>query len=132
MAPDFLSWAQGQDGHFRYEIQGDELLAYRGDVIHQRMPLDALPAASAFIESFRATLAGDRARLARYYQIGFSGDLEGWQLSLRPLRDEVGRFVEHIQINGQSDRILEIRIEETNGDWSLMKLKAIRQEYHAG
>ena len=131
-APDYLSWALGQDRQFRYEVQGSEMVAFRSGSEYQRMPLDAVPAASAFIESFRATLAGDQERLARYYQISFSGSPEAWQLSLRPIREEVGRFVELIQISGQSDRIQQIRIEETNGDWSLMHLEALRQEYHAG
>jgi hypothetical protein len=131
-APDFLSWAQGRDGQFRYEIHHQEMVAYRGGEVHQRLPLEAVPAASAFVESFRATLAGDVERLARHYRITFNGNPEAWHISLVPLKDEIGRFVERIQISGQSDHIQQIRIEETNGDWSLMQLEALRQEHHAG
>ena len=131
-APDFLSWAQGQNGQLRFEIHGNEMTAYRGNRVHQRMPLDSVPAASAFVESFRATLAGDARRLSEHYYIAFSGQPESWQLSLKPRDDDIGRYVEHILISGQSDRIHEIRIEESNGDWSLMRLESLKQEYHAG
>jgi hypothetical protein len=131
-APDFLSWVQGQNGQLRFEIHGNEMIAYRGNSVHQRMPLDSVSAASAFVESFRATLAGDARRLSEHYYIAFSGQPDSWQLSLKPRHDDIGRFIEHIRISGESDRIHEIRIEESNGDWSLMRLESLRQEYHAG
>jgi hypothetical protein len=39
------------------------------------------PQLAPFIESLRATLAGDRAALERGFQVGFEGNLERWTLT---------------------------------------------------
>jgi hypothetical protein len=50
---------------------------------HRRrsVALRDVPQAAPFIESLRATLAGDRAALERYFTVHFSGNLDRWTSS---------------------------------------------------
>lgn len=130
-APEMLVWSRGKNRQSRYEIRDDQMIASRNGEVVQRMALDSLPAVRAFVESFRATLAGDEVRLRRYYTLEFSGHPDRWQLQLTPRDREMKRFIDSIRIEGAHNQLKVIEIYETNGDWSHMELESLRQEYHA-
>jgi hypothetical protein len=131
-SPERLAWDRGRSGKTRYEILDDQMVATRNGKVVQTISLESMPAMRAFIESFRATLAGNEARLREYYEVEFSGVMENWQLQLRPRDRDMRRFIDSILIQGQKDQLRIIEIHEINGDWSRMELESIRQEYHAG
>ena len=109
------------------EIQGDELLIDQPEKGRHQLSLDDYPAIRAFVESFRATLAGDAATLGRYYQILLTGDAAGWRLQLQPRDAKMAEYIESIIIQGEEDRILTIETLETNGDRSLMSITPINE-----
>ncbi|MBC7701081.1 LolA-related protein [Aquabacterium sp.] len=86
------------------------------------IPLQSYPEVGAFVESIRATLAGDRAALDRNYQIELEGKRERWRLLLRPLQAKAAAMVSQIRFSGQREHIETIEILQGNGDRSVMTI----------
>ena len=93
---------------------------------HRRrsVALRELPQAAPFIESVRATLAGDRAALERYFTVQFRGNLDQWTLELTPADATLRRSVRRILIAGAQDRVRTIEIDQSDGDSSTLTLGA--------
>ena len=90
---------------------------------HRRsVALAEFPQAVPFIESVRATLAGDRAALERYFTVDFSGDLDHWTLELLPADATIKSSVRRILISGERDHIHTVEIQQPDGDSSTMTL----------
>lgn len=75
---------------------------------------------AAFVESMRATLAGDRAALERHYSVVLEGKAETWTLTLVPREKKLASLVKRIQIGGARARLKRIDVEEASGDRSVM------------
>ena len=97
-------------------------LSVERDHRRRSVSLHDFPQAVPFIESLRATLAGDRASLERYFTVHFSGRLERWTLELVPADAAVKRSVQHILITGESDRIRAVQIRQSDGDTSTLTI----------
>jgi hypothetical protein len=103
-------------------LAGGALTQERGG--HTRViDLRRYPQILPFIESIRATLAGDRAALERVFQVDFAGSLQRWSLTLVPLDRELLRTVKQVQIDGSEDQLLRVEIRQADGDRSLMTLR---------
>jgi hypothetical protein len=90
---------------------------------HRRsVSLHDFPQAVPYVESLRATLAGDRAALARYFAVQFSGTLGSWTLELTPTDAVLKRSVRHILITGETDRIRTVQIRLSDGDTSTLTI----------
>jgi len=90
---------------------------------HRRsVSLAEFPQAVPFIESVRATLAGDRAALERYFTMDFSGDLGHWTLELMPTDATMKRSVRRILIEGERDHIRTVQIHQQDGDSSTLTI----------
>jgi len=90
---------------------------------HRRsVSLRDFPQAVPFIESMRATLAGDRTALERYFTVDFSGDLSHWTLELLPADATMKRSVRRILISGEREHIRTVQIQQTDGDSSTITL----------
>jgi hypothetical protein len=104
-------------------LAGGALTVERGG--HSReLDLHRYPQIQPFIESIRATLAGDRAALERIFHVDFAGSLERWSLTLVPLDSQLTRTVKQVQIDGSRDQLLRVEIRRANGDRTLMTLRA--------
>jgi Outer membrane lipoprotein carrier protein LolA-like len=90
---------------------------------HREVDLRAYPQIQPFVESIRATLAGDRPALERLFRVQFSGNATRWTLSLFPLEQQVKHIVAQVRIDGAHDQLLKVEIRETDGDRSLMTLR---------
>jgi hypothetical protein len=77
-----------------------------------------------FIESIRATLAGDRAALEKVFHVDFVGSVQRWSLTLIPLDRQLARTVKQVKIDGTGDRLERVEIRQADGDRSLMTLRA--------
>ncbi len=82
--------------------------------------LEDYPVVWAFVESFRSTLKGDLAALARFYRVALEGGPQRWQLSLTPRDPKMSALIESILIGGSGRRIGRIEIREAQGDRSVM------------
>jgi len=103
-------------------LEGDVLTMRRG--LHSRvLDLKAYPQLLPFIESIRATLAGDRSALERVFEVHFVGDLARWSLILVPRQTPAMKTVSQVRIDGSRDRLLFVEIDDTDGDRSLLTLR---------
>jgi hypothetical protein len=84
--------------------------------------LQDYPVIWAFVESIRATLAGDLPALSRFYQVGLDGGERQWRLSLIPSDPRLQDVVSEIRISGDRSWINAIEMIETGGDRSVMTI----------
>ncbi|MHB8477925.1 MAG: LolA-related protein [Steroidobacteraceae bacterium] len=88
------------------------------------LDLHRYPQIQPFVESIRATLAGDRAALERVFHVEFAGGVRRWSLTLAPLDRQLQRTIKQVQIDGSQDQLQRVEIRQTDGDRSLMTLRA--------
>lgn len=86
------------------------------------LPLSEYPQVIPFVESVRATLAGDRAALERYFSVRLSGSLAQWTLELKPLDAQLARSVQQVRISGARDAISTVEIRQSDGDESVLTI----------
>lgn len=86
----------------------------------RQLRLEDYPQVVPFVESIRATLAGDRAALERYFRVQFNGTLESWSLLLTPSDAQVSRTVQQIRLSGSGERLQTVEIRLADGDRSLL------------
>jgi outer membrane lipoprotein-sorting protein len=82
---------------------------------------------SAFVESMRATLAGDRAALERHYRVQLEGMPEAWTMTLVPREKRLASLVKSIRIAGARERLKRIEVDEASGDRSVMLISPDQQ-----
>lgn len=104
-------------------LEGGVVSAQRGKR-HYVLDLKQYPQVVPFIESIRATLAGDRASLERVFKVDFAGSFEHWTLGLVPLDAKLARTVAQIHIEAEKDLIHTVEIREADGDRSLLTIGA--------
>jgi Outer membrane lipoprotein carrier protein LolA-like len=121
-APDRLEKRTLQPHAETLLLAGGILTIERG---HSRRVLDlrAFPQAQPFVESIRATLAGDRGALERMFDVEFGGSVDRWAMSLVPLQDKVKESVAEVRIDGARDQLLRVEIRQPDGDRSLLTLR---------
>jgi len=88
--------------------------------------LGDMPAIAGWVESVRATLAGDAPALGRHFTVRASGDISRWQLDLTPLSTELAAFVTRVTISGANAQIGRIDVIEASGDRSEMVVSPVR------
>lgn len=103
-------------------LAGSLLTSERGGHTHV-LDLHRYPQIQPFVESIRATLAGDRDALERAFHVEFAGTVRRWSLTLTPLDRQLQRTIRHVQIDGSQDQLLRVEIRQTDGDRSLMTLR---------
>lgn len=107
----------------RLTIDGGKLTIEGGDTGENRtVSLDDLPEIGAFVESIRATLAGDLPALERYYAVALEGNAGDWQMVLEPKQKRLRELVKSIRIAGRDASIRSILAEQGDGDRSEMSI----------
>jgi hypothetical protein len=91
---------------------------------HYVLDLREYPQVVPFIESIRATLAGDRAALERVFRVTFDGSFADWTLTLAPLDAKLLGSLRDIHVSGTQDAIHRVEIVTTDGDRSVMTIGA--------
>ena len=119
--PDYLKKEVIEPTPSVFEISGERLVVEAGAERHS-LSLDSQPLIRAFAEAYRATLAGDRETLERYYRHELSGSTERWTLRLLPLDERMEERIEAIVLHGAGPQISRIEVFETAGDYSLMTI----------
>jgi len=103
-------------------VDGGRLTVQRGRR-RRVVELSAYPQVLPFVESVRATLAGDRAALEKVFRLEFSGSETRWTLVLTPLDAQLAKTVSQIRIDGARDDLMKVEIRQPDGDRSLMTLR---------
>ena len=100
------------------------ILTTRGKT--RSIPLKSYPALWGFVESIRATLAGDRATLQKFYQIQLSGEEQNWSMVLIPKNKDMAWQVRRINLKGKQAFLQSMEVIETSGDESLLSITEIK------
>jgi hypothetical protein len=109
-------------------VDGDRLVIEDGTSgVRRTLMLNDYPAVRALVESIRATLAGDRARLERFYALRLEGGEGDWHLRLTPRDAATREFVTEIRIGGSGNRVTSVEVQEASGDRSLMTIAGARR-----
>lgn len=104
-------------------VDGDRLVIEDGANRRRRaLILRDYPPVWAFVESLRATLAGDLAQLRRFYQVQLEGSAGDWRLLLTPVEAEMREWVKEIRIGGSGNRVTAVEVLESGGDRSMMTI----------
>ena len=105
-------------------VDGDIVTVERGHR-SRTIELQAYPQIRPFVDSIRATLAGDRSALERVFRLEFAGDQARWTLVLTPLDTQVAKTVANIRIDGIRDDLLKVEIRQSDGDRSVMTVTVL-------
>lgn len=105
-------------------IHGDRLTIERGRKKY-RLQLQDYPELTAFIDSIRGTLAGDRKALERNYRLSLDGTAAGWTLQLLPTDEKMQTVVKRIRIAGVRGAVRSIEIIQADDDSSLMLIEKL-------
>lgn len=128
-APDRLEKHITRPLHERLIAHGETVAVEReiedGRYARRELALDDLPALRPLILSLRATLAGDRASLERYFQIALVGDPQAWTLTLTPRDEALRQIVREIRLRGRAAQITTMDIVEASGDRSRTTLSPL-------
>jgi outer membrane lipoprotein-sorting protein len=107
----------------RIAISGDKLTIEGGTSDRPRtLSLANAPEIAAFVESIRATLAGDLPALDRFYRVKLAGEPASWQLDLVPRAEKLTQLVRRIRISGSGEKITSVETDEADGDRSEMSV----------
>ena len=124
--PDFLERRNDPPADEIMTVAGDRLnIAWPSKHEQRALSLSSNPVVWAFVESIRATLAGDGAALERFYWTTLSGDLHHWSLTLEPRASGVAAYVKSIVLSGSNSSIQRVEVIEANGDRSAMEIKPL-------
>lgn len=80
------------------------------------------PQVAPYVDSIRATLAGDRAALERTFKLRFESQGDAWTLVLTPAIASLTAELASIRIVGTRDLVGTVAVERANGDRSVMTL----------
>ena len=121
-APDVLRKTVTFPRRETYSVEGNVLTLFRNGERQGQYALDQYPRLQAFVESIRATLAGDLASLRRFYRVSLRGDRRLWLLSLLPRQSSLAEVITRIDIQGRGIDLEVIVIQETGGNKSTMTI----------
>lgn len=123
VAPDRLEKHTLQPRRESMILERDQIvIEIPGKNASRTLRLDEYPVLRAFVESIRATLAGDAAALHRYYASKLIGSTERWTLILAPKDKDTQKLVRAIHIAGVAVRINKVEVQQNDGDRSVMLL----------
>lgn len=126
-APDHLEKRTVSPKPERLVVDGDKLTVERNQRTYT-ISLTHYPELDAFIESIRATLAGNRYALERIYKVSVSGHGDDWTLVLVPLDARMFKSVHTVTLDGTRDVLRSVVIEQADGDRSVMQLHSAARE----
>ncbi|MGY6239552.1 outer membrane lipoprotein carrier protein LolA [Burkholderia ambifaria] len=105
-------------------VDGDMLTVERNNRKFT-LALARYPELGAFIDSIRATLAGNRYALEQVYKVALAGRGDDWTLTLTPLDSRMLKVVSTITLDGTRDVLRSVAIRQADGDHSTMRLQPV-------
>jgi hypothetical protein len=92
----------------------------RGERAPRTFSLGQAPELDGFLRGFAALLGGDAAALARDFELGASGAVTNWQLSLKPRDRRLVQRISAIEVYGADNTPRCFRTHEADGDVSVL------------
>ncbi|RAQ15254.1 outer membrane lipoprotein carrier protein LolA [Burkholderia cepacia] len=124
VAPDHLEKHTLSPKPEQLVVDGDMLTVERNNRKYT-LALARYPELGAFIDSIRATLAGNRFALEQVYQVALAGRGDDWTLTLTPLDSRMLKVVSTITLDGTRDLLRSVAIRQADGDRSVMRLQPV-------
>jgi sulfur relay (sulfurtransferase) DsrC/TusE family protein len=118
-APDHLEKRTLKPKRESLTLEGDELTVERKHRTYH-MQLSAYPQVALLVDAIRDTLGGNEEALRKVFKVGFTGTLADWTLKLAPLKPDLARKVERVEIAGARDEIHSVEIFQVGGDHSVL------------
>lgn len=106
-------------------LEGDSLTIDQPGKRRHTFSLQTHPEVSAFVESIRGTLAGNRALLEKVYTLELTGSAEKWQLVLVPTQARMLGIISRIRIGGSHADVKTIDFDQADGDRSEMVITKV-------
>ncbi len=119
-APAYLRKRTMEPQPEEFQADGDWLTVEMPEQGRRDFNLNGYPQLRPFVEAIRATQAGDRATLERYYFLEFQGTPADWRLRLTPRDAKTAEFITAIVIHGQGSWIVRMETLEPDGDRSVL------------
>ena len=119
-APDYMKKEYDDPDSESYEVKGENLIIEYPDGRRRDLSIDEHPVLRAFVESYRATLAGDADTLERYFSLELSGDVNDWELRLTPRLAQLADYLDAVIMRGHGNSVYSVETVETSGDRSVM------------
>ena len=116
-APDTLERNTVSPTPEKLRVAGN-ILTIVGDSGTRTLNLADYPQIGGFVETLRATLAGDSTTLEKYFQVQFKGDAAGWSLLLLPRDKDVASMISWVMLSGHDGVLTRVESSEPNGDHS--------------
>ena len=105
-------------------LDNGTLTVHRG-ARSRALALRDYPQIAPFIDSIRATLAGDLAALERTYTLSFESRASDWTLVLLPREAKLAALIARIRMTGSEDLVREVTVERADGDRSVMTIREL-------
>ena len=105
-------------------VDGDMLTVERNNRKFT-LALARYPELGAFIDSIRATLAGNRYALEQVYKVALAGRGDDWTLTLTLLDSRMLKVISTITLDGTRDVLRSVAIRQADGDHSTMHLQPV-------
>ena len=106
-------------------LDGDSITVDQPGKRRLTVSLHDHPEITAFIESIRGTLAGDRSALEKFFTLELTGSADEWQLVLIPIQARMRGIISRIRIAGSHADINTIAFDQSDGDRSEMVITKV-------
>jgi outer membrane lipoprotein-sorting protein len=106
-------------------IRGDSLSVDRGGEV-TRLDLASQPMLAPWIESLRATLAGDAASLRAHFEPTLRGTPGDWHLVLVPRDATLRNAIGSVEIDGRQGEPLRFAVDDLRGNATLITITPAR------
>ncbi|WP_374591561.1 outer membrane lipoprotein carrier protein LolA [Aquabacterium sp.] len=127
VAPDHLEKRTLQPQTEVLVLDGERLTVEQAGKRRLTVDLRRQPDAAAFVESIRATLAGDQRALEQYYALDLQGSVNAWRLTLTPRQDGMRKIITRVRMEGRQATVSMIAFDQADGDRSEMRITRVAE-----
>jgi hypothetical protein len=114
-------WQIEKPFRMSYIIGDERIVEISSDGVRRERGLREVPGLAQVGRVFRALLGANTAALQEYFDIAVQGDVEQWQIELKPRQEQLAQFLTGMRLSG-SRYVEEIRISEAGGDSTQIRL----------
>jgi hypothetical protein len=85
-----------------------------------------MPEVSRYLESILNLLSGKKDVLIADFELELTGTEESWHLVMLPKNEQLKAIMRRAEIQGSAHRVQIIRLDQADGDWSIMQLSPLK------
>lgn len=85
-----------------------------------------MPEISRYLESILNLLSGKKEVLLSDFSLELTGNEKSWQLVMLPKNERLKSVMRRAEIQGSAHHVQIIRLDQADGDWSIMQLSPLK------